>query len=169
MSDYDDQSIGMTPFVIDRRVELRICQLVGRLEQYFSLPPTTDEIASTNLTDAEVALVEQELMWAWMHRTVGIRVATRSAFDAVSAANVDIDEADLLDVDAACNSNSQTGGLFAIYSELEQVPYGSGHTLVARNLTLIPQHFFKKVEAKTGIPWPTSVSTSYPLHGDEAE
>ncbi|RYP67579.1 hypothetical protein DL770_008597 [Monosporascus sp. CRB-9-2] len=155
-------------FVIDTTIGSAVFQLVLVLEDLFGIHPAHNEIAETDLTDEEITLVEKELMWAWLHRTVGIYAATGTIFDVVSARRVEVDQrGELLDLWEARSDphNSRMGGMLAIYSYLEYVPKATGgRVLVARDLTLIPQEHFKDVEAATGIPWPTSVSTTYPLH-----
>ncbi|RYP15977.1 hypothetical protein DL767_010252 [Monosporascus sp. MG133] len=155
-------------FVIDTIVGSAVFQLVLELENLFGIGAAHNEIAETDLTDEEITLVEKKLMWAWLHRTVGICAVAGTIFDVVSARRVEVDQrGELLDLLEARSDpyNSWLGGMFAIYSYLEYVPKAAGkRVLMARDLTLIPLEHFKDVEAATGMPWPTSVSTTYPLH-----
>ncbi|RYP53036.1 hypothetical protein DL769_010580 [Monosporascus sp. CRB-8-3] len=153
-------------FLIDTTVGSAVIQLVGQLETQFGIPPADNEIAETDLNDEEITLVEKELMWAWLHRTVGIYASSDAIFDVVSAHRVEVEEEELVDLSEARSNprNRKIGGILAIYSYLEYVQKAGRKVLLARDLTIIPQEHFKDVEVATGLPWPTSVSTTYPLH-----
>ncbi|KAI1774833.1 hypothetical protein F4818DRAFT_416866 [Hypoxylon cercidicola] len=151
-----------------------IQQSVEAIEKCIGLGPAADEIQYTLLNADEVAAVERYLMWAWLHRVIGIRCerGEDTAFDVVSAHLVEIDEArDLFDIRKMTDSpeHQRIGCIFAIYDRLVRCEPGhpmmnKGKHLSALDLTFIPRELYREVQKKIGLKWPIPISTKYPLH-----
>ncbi|KAI1411325.1 hypothetical protein F5Y13DRAFT_191263 [Hypoxylon sp. FL1857] len=140
-----------------------ISYLVARFETMASCSQDGDEIQNTMLDDDEVAVVEQHMIMAWLHRVVHIECASGNVSDVSSYQDVTIDEgSEFLDVTAEKQDrkNRKLKGFFAIYDSLQLVK----KVYTASELTLIPASRFAVVKERTGMNFLTAAATTYPLH-----
>ncbi|KAI4864217.1 hypothetical protein F4820DRAFT_470840 [Hypoxylon rubiginosum] len=152
--------------LLDPSKGFEISQAITKIEASLGLPAPADEIQDTFLNNDEVATVERHLMWAWLHRIVGIRCkgAGDLAFDVASGHPVEVNEsAELFGIRYVTNlpKNQIVGGIFAIYDRL--VRSEGGKVVKAHDLTFIPQDLYQEVEKKTGLSWPLPIATKFPL------
>ncbi|KAI3322277.1 hypothetical protein HD806DRAFT_523627 [Xylariaceae sp. AK1471] len=120
---------------------------------------------ATALDEAELSTVDQELMWAWLHRIVmftekPLSDASDAVVDCASFKRFSIDMGrELIDAEVvreeSAGQNQGGGGFFAIYQHV--LPEGDGvgdlgpeARFICRGVTWIPAPAFKEVPKKLG-------------------
>ncbi|KAK5629203.1 hypothetical protein RRF57_004918 [Xylaria bambusicola] len=118
------------------------------------------------LGEVEIKAIDEELMWAWLHRIAWCKRSpepgnVESVLDMVSLAEFKLKASnELMDAQAIrlwlYRRSQARGAFFAIYETLERM--GDAHQdLTCRGMTWIPGPTFKRAEDATGLEWPEMV------------
>ncbi|KAL7622134.1 hypothetical protein AAE478_007636 [Parahypoxylon ruwenzoriense] len=89
-----------------------IIEYMTGIEQFMGVDLAVDKLSGTELTDAEVDMVETQHMPAWLHRMVSFPGIGEPPFDLLSIKNMSVAEDDIFDVNAAFEIPGP--GMFAI-------------------------------------------------------
>ncbi|KAH9886416.1 hypothetical protein F4778DRAFT_798486 [Xylariomycetidae sp. FL2044] len=138
-------------------------KLTGKLEEGLNLVGPPHELQNTILTSAELDIVEEQLMIAWMHRMVYIS-NTSYATDLISGTRFRICRwGGMLDIERALRENNNQG-IFAIYFTLEKIPNADVYAIT--HLTAVPNRVMTVIEGRPGVPF-MSTWSRYPKITEE--
>ncbi|KAI1395682.1 hypothetical protein F4819DRAFT_477821 [Hypoxylon fuscum] len=147
----------------------KVNQEVAKLESYLGLPPAQNhDWIYEPLTRDELGMIDQELMWAWLHRIAFFKERESPsgvdiAVDCVSLADMGVvTRAEPLHSESIRNYCKEVttgkGVFFACYLSLEG---DSNKKLHGKDLTWIPPEAFQEIPKETGLTWPQVVHKTY--------
>lgn len=162
-----EQQVAQDRLLVSKDKATMVHELVQYVERFLGLPNIEyhEEVQATKLSDEEVLLVEEQLVFCYMTRVMTIQSREDGImYDAISGHPLIYRKEELIDIEAFKNSepNRRLSLFFVIYLELKAVPGKENHE--AGNLVYIPQRAFKVVGRNRLMDWPTIVVTSYPAH-----
>ncbi|KAI1812520.1 hypothetical protein GGS20DRAFT_591627 [Poronia punctata] len=132
----------------------QLCQTIGLADI------SARQWASTPLNAEQIACIEEELLWAFLHQQVYFpnNTATRGPVTGIEVGSYQdvgvVQGHEFLSINisvAIGRATTRTGGFNALYKELERAQDG---TVFARGLTQVDVSAYMKMVKKTGIPWP---------------
>ncbi|KAH8162741.1 hypothetical protein CIB48_g5501 [Xylaria polymorpha] len=158
---------------VDTEVGSNIAELVFTFAQYMGIPLTKVDDNNWDwsiLTQDDVATIERELMWAWLHQTVMFWPSPYTEADDVVTDMVSFEKFSIsMDREAievslvreeSKRQNKASGAFYAIYEGVEE-DQGSSAGRESRyrcqGVTWIPGTAFVDVESKSGCLWPDAV------------
>ncbi len=142
----------------------------------------TDDWYTKTLDEAEVTKIDEELMWAWLHRVVFFHPNPESqdsdiVTDSVTFETFGVGMAkELLDTASirrlSDEDNHGQGAFFAIYESLDQPQEevaGPSTGLVCSGMTWIPASTFEQVPVRCGLQFPDAVDRyiARPVHDED--
>ncbi|OTB08558.1 hypothetical protein M426DRAFT_19215 [Hypoxylon sp. CI-4A] len=163
-----DGNVVYQGFIMHRVMLGRIQGMVPQFEEYLqadSLPRSQGNMLYQALTNSQIAFIDRQMMWAWLHRIVMLRLNPQSPpreYPVVEmgtmediAVNLESEVIRVEPIQQYCENLTGGRSIFAFYSTLQDVP---GSVLQAASLTWIHPRCFGEVQERTGIRWPDAVA-----------
>ncbi|KAK9771723.1 hypothetical protein SCAR479_11652 [Seiridium cardinale] len=152
--------LRMDWLVINPLSMTQITQEVEDLETKFSINPTVDEVQDTELTNSELDLLHDELMWSWIDQLMVFVNPEKDPQavprDAASALGLSMSSQELLNVAEVASTRDFRHGFIAIYCGLRKDADGS---YKANGVTVVPIKSLQCIRKRT-VPWSDSVTGS---------
>ncbi|KAI1812515.1 hypothetical protein GGS20DRAFT_21442 [Poronia punctata] len=164
--------------LVDRNGAENVSKTFDRLCEFVGISAPTKGWAETRLTSDQLASVEEEIMWAFLHQQIFFQRAAQedaedvpgvlySANDLASQQRVWVEQdTEYLSID----DQRAARGFMAFYMHLGRakadvvVDRGQAtertvgqYEYIASGLTVIDRHIFQRAVQKTGMPWPNLV------------